>query len=185
MRRLNSKKFWIPFSLGLAACSPAFSQTASDQLADTAIKTSLTATGEFWQNVAGGAQAGGWWNTLLDLGVECDLVRFGGPVGSALFAQLHGVKNSEADGCFGDSTGALNPVSGTMASDHLRVFNLFYRQSWRNGAGVLKLGQLAVDDDFMGSDYAGLFVNSAFGAMPSQVGTSLSSECGYTSAFPI
>jgi porin len=50
---------------------------------------------------------------------------------------------------------------------------------------VLKLGQIAANDDFTGSDYAGLFLSSAFGAMPSQVGTPLATSCGRSPAFPI
>jgi porin len=72
-----------------------------------------------------------------------------------------------------------------MAGDQIRVFNLYYRQSWLDEAVVVKVGQIAVDDDFMLSDYAGLFLNSAFGAMPSQVGTPLATSCGNNTAFPI
>jgi porin len=50
---------------------------------------------------------------------------------------------------------------------------------------VLKLGQIAVDDDFMGSAYTGTFLNSAFGGMPSQVGTPLATSTGNPPAFPI
>lgn len=175
----------LAWLVAFAASRLVSAEPTADSIMEPPIKMSLTATGELWQNVAGGAQTGAWWNTLLDFGIECDLARFGGPADSLLFVQAHAVKNRDAAGCFADATGALNPVSSTMANDHVRVFNLYYRQSWRGDAFALKLGQLAVDDDFMGSDFAGLFANSAFGAMPSQVGTTLASECGYTSAFPI
>jgi hypothetical protein len=71
-----------------------------------------------------------------------------------------------------------------MASDHVRVDNLFYEQSWKDDAVVLKLGQIAADDDFMLSSYNGLFVNSALGAMPSQVSHSLASPLGFSPPFP-
>jgi porin len=62
---------------------------------------------------------------------------------------------------------------------------LYYRQTWRDDTVILKAGQLAADDDFMGSSYTGLFANSAFGAMPSQVGNRLAGCCGFSPAFPI
>ncbi|HWI56008.1 MAG TPA: carbohydrate porin, partial [Bacillota bacterium] len=99
--------------------------------------------------------------------------------------QAHWVENSSRQGSFAEDTGAINPVSGMMAGNHLRVFNLYYRQSWREETVVLKVGQLAADDEFMGSSYTGLFANSAFGAMPSQVGNRLGSCCGFSPAFPI
>lgn len=144
-----------------------------------------TLTAEGWNNVAGGLKTGAWWNTLLDFGIEADLAGLGGPADSHVVVQLHWTHNRDDDTCFTDYTGASNPVSGTMTGDHLRFFNLHYHQSWADGSRALKIGQIAIDDDFMGSDYSGLFMNSAFGAMPSQVGTTLSSRCGYTSAFPI
>ncbi|MDE3084013.1 MAG: carbohydrate porin [Verrucomicrobiota bacterium] len=152
---------------------------------DAAINPTLTVSSELWQNVKGGAQTGNWWNTLLDFGLEIHTAKLGGPPNSSVFGQVRWLKNRRADHCFADDTGARNPVSNIMASDQLRVFDLYYRQSWRDNAYAFKLGQLALDDDFMHSDYAALFLNSAFGAMPAQVGTSLSAHCGHASAFPI
>lgn len=165
--------------------SLAIGQRTNVKLRQSGVNFTGALTGEFWSNVDGGVRTENWWNTLLDLGVAFDLAKFGGPASGRVFAQVHWVKNRDTDTCFAHYTGALNPVSGTMAGDQVRVFNLYYHQTWRDGTCALKLGQLALDDDFMGSDYAALFANSALGAMPSQVGTSLSSECGYTSAFPI
>lgn len=142
-------------------------------------------TTEGWGNAAGGLARRGWWNSLLDFGFELDMEKLGWWQGGHFMAQVYWVSNSHREGCFDDYAGGVNPVSGIMAGDQLRVFNLHYRQVWGEETTVLKLGQLAVDDDFMGSDYAGLFLNSAFGAMPSQVGTPLATSCGNPPAFPI
>jgi porin len=142
-------------------------------------------TTEVWGNVAGGLQRHGWWNSLLDFGVELDTAKLGWWEGGSFMAQAHWVQNSRNDVCFDGFSGGFNPVSSVMAGDHLRIFNLHYRHAWRDEAVVLKLGQLAADDDFMGSDYSALFLNSAFGAMPSQVGTPLATSCGSPPAFPI
>lgn len=142
-------------------------------------------TTETWGNVAGGLKQGVWWNQLLDFGVALDTEKLGGWSGGKFLAQMHWVANSQRSSSFADYTGAINPVSGIMASDHLRVFNLYYEQSWRENAVVLKVGQLAVDDDFMLSSYTGLFANSAFGAIPSQVGNRLGGCCGFSPPFPM
>lgn len=169
----------------LAAGRLVAAEPVAPPAAGSPLVVSLTATGERWQNTAGGIDTAEWWNTLVDLTAECDLHALGGPADSGLVIQTHWVGNRDDDTCFADATGAFNPVSGIIAGDHLRVFNLHYRQSWNGGACALKLGQLAVDDDFMGSDGAGAFLNSAFGAMPSQVATSLCAHCNYGCAFPI
>lgn len=155
------------------------------KLEDHGVTPFATLTGEAWGNVSGGLQQRGWANSLLDFGVELDTGKLGWWQGGTFLVQAHWVENLRNDVCFSDYTGGFNPVSNIEAGDHLRVFNLFYRHSWRDDAVVLKVGQIAVDDDFMGSDYAGLFLNSAFGAMPSQVGTPLATSCGGHPPFPI
>lgn len=156
-------------------------QTAKAQ----GITPSLTASGEFWENAAGGVDTGWCWNYLIDLSVEMDLANlFGGPEGGSVMIQLFNV-HSRTGQCFSNHTGAINPTSNVIAGDQVRFYNLFYQQSWGDDAVVLKLGQQAADDDFMGSEHAGLFMNSSFGAMPSQVATALAqNRCG-TSAYPI
>ncbi len=161
------------------------SWNARASLQDSGVAPFAIWTTEGWGNVAGGLQRRGWWNSLLDFGVELDTAKLGWWEGGNFMVQAHWVQNLRNDVCFDDYTGGFNPVSSVMAGDHWRAFNLHYRHAWHDEAVVLKLGQIAVDDDFMGSDYAGLFLNSVFGAMPSQVGTPLATSCGSPPAFPI
>jgi len=164
----------------LCAQTPAEAEPASGPVA-----ISLTATGEFCHNASGGLATGSRWNSLADLSVEIDLARLGGLAGSSLVAQLFWIENQNTGADFAALTGAANPVSGINAADSWRLFNLFYRQSWADDRFALKLGQLAIDDDFMGSDFAGLFAHSALGAMPSQVATPHGTATGGGSAYPI
>jgi porin len=142
-------------------------------------------TTEVWGNPAGGIHHHAWWDSLLDFGLVLDTARLQWWHGGTFMLQAHWAQSVQGEQCFEDYTGALNPVSSIMAGNHIRVFNLHYQHVWRDGEVLIKVGQLAADDDFMGSDYAGLFLNSAFGAMPSQVGTPLATECGNPPAFPI
>lgn len=149
------------------------------------VRTFAILTSEVWDNAAGGLKTGAWYDQLLDFGFQLDTAKLGWWKGGSFLAQAHWVEHSGDASCFDEYTGGFNPVSSIMAGDHLRIFNLYYQQVWMAEAIQLKLGQIAVDDDFMGSDYAGLFLNSAFGAMPSQVGTPLATSCGNSPPFPI
>jgi porin len=201
---IGQRRFWKTFRAAVLVLAYGLASAPAEEAATEAPPATLTGswltrakmeergvapfavlTTEVWGNVAGGLQHGGWWNSLLDFGVELDTATLGWWQGGNFMVQAHWVENSQSDKCFSDYTGTFNPVSSIMAGNQLRVFNLYYRQSWREDAAVLKTGQIAVDDDFMKSDYANLFLNSAFGAMPSQVGTPLATSCGSPPAFPI
>lgn len=172
-------------ALAAAPVLPAQTGSAVAETATPIVQPSLTVTGEYWDNASGGLATGSRWNSLADLAVDIDLARLGGPAGSSLTAQLLWIENQHTAPDFADLTGAANPVSGLNAADAWRLFNLFYRQSWADDRFALKLGQLALDDDFMGSDFAGLFAFSAFGAMPSQVATPHGAASGGGGAYPI
>jgi porin len=144
-----------------------------------------TLTTEVWGNVDGGLKHGAWWNSLLDFGFELDTARAGWWQGGVFLVQAHWVQNLRNDLSFTDYTGTVNPISSSFAGDHVRVYNLHYRQAWDDEKFLLKLGQIAVDDDFMLSGYGALFINSAFGPMPSQVGTPLAGPREDAPAFPI
>lgn len=161
------------------------SWNARQKLAAQGIEPYAILTSEAWGNAVGGLKTGAQYDQLLDFGVRLDTARLGWWNGGSFLVQGHWVQRVGDGSCFDEYTGAFNPVSGVMAGDQIRVFNLYYRQTWHDDAVVVKFGQIAVDDDFMLSDYAGLFLNAAFGAMPSQVGTPLATSCGNGPSFPI
>ncbi len=184
-QRTTTRTILTIATLGLALSAARAQSPAELASATPIIQPSLTVTGEYWYNASGGLATGSRWNSLADLAIEVDLARLGAPAGASLTAQLLWVENQKSSADFADLTGAANPVSGLNAGDAWRVFNFFYRQSWSGDRFALKLGQLALDDDFMGSDYAGLFAFSALGAMPSQVATGHSGHTGGGCAYPI
>ncbi len=186
-RRPRSTRPTALLLLAFASLAVGAAEPSSPVPTDTppALQPSLTVTGEFWASSSGGLTTGSRWNSLADLGDEIDLSRLGAPAGASLTAQLLWIENQHTTADFADLTGAANPVSGLNASDTWRLFNFFYRQSWAGDRFALKLGQLALDDDFMGSDYTGLFAHSALGAMPSQVATPHGAATGGGGAYPI
>lgn len=158
---------------------------ARQRLAAAGVSPFAVWTTEVWGNVGGGQQEGAWWNNLVEFGVELDTAKLRWWEGGGFMVQFYWVQSAPNEVGSAQYTGAFNPVSNIEAGDALRIFNLYYRHAWRNDALVVKAGQLAVDDDFMLSEYAGLFLNPAFGAMPSQVGTPLGATHGNVPAFPI
>jgi len=147
--------------------------------------STLTAYGEYWSNLHGGAETGSRWNTLVDFGVTLDLEHLGAPKDSALVGQVFWVKNQRAETNLPALTGSFNSPSGIQGSDQLRVFNLHYRQTWRAETRVLKIGQLSADDDFMCSAYSGLFSNGGLCTLPSQIATPLAATAHHTVAYPM
>ncbi|EIP97458.1 carbohydrate-selective porin [Opitutaceae bacterium TAV1] len=144
----------------------------------------LTVTGEAWNIPTGGNQHGNLWNVFFDFGFEVDLGAFGGPATARIVVQGHARESRDSRGELAD-TGSANPASGNFAGDGWRMFNVFYQQSFKDGIYDLKIGQIAADDDFMGSEYSGLFMNSSFGAMPSIVGPSPAFKGGAYAAYPV
>lgn len=196
----NALRLCRPLLLGCLASSAAMGLRAQDsadsaglidhwppraRLEEAGIHPFGTLTGDVWDLAAGGRQTGAHGDTLLDFGVALDTAKLGWWPGGRFLIQGHWLQNEGGPACFSANTGAADPPGNLMAENHLRLFNLCYRQSWADDTVVLKAGQVAVDDDFMLSDYAGLFLNSSLGALPSQVGTRLAACCGDHPAFPL
>ncbi len=127
----------------------------------------LTYTGTMWGNLAGGRTAGVRWNGYLDFGVEVDLAKLGVWDGLGFHADFHWW---QGDRPTADLIGGVRAMalSAWEAAATLRVYNLYLRQAFAEDRVVVKLGQIAADTDFMVSRYGGIFLNAAFGDLPSQ-----------------
>ena len=64
--------------------------------------------------------------------------------------------------------GDFNALSNIAAFNTVRLFQAWLQKEWRDGAIAMRIGQIGADDDFMVSENAGLFVNSAFGPLPTE-----------------
>ncbi|MGF6725516.1 porin [Paraburkholderia sp. GAS41] len=126
----------------------------------------LTETSEYLYNTRGGLNTGGTYDGLTTATVQLDTKKAFGLQGglfnvSAL--NIHG-QNLSAD-----NLGTLNTASGIEAQDTTRLWELWYQQSFLNNKMDVKVGQQSLDQEFIGSQSAGLFVNTMFGwpALPS------------------
>jgi porin len=127
----------------------------------------LTYTGTMWSNLAGGRHTGVRVNGYLDFGLEIDLAKLGAWDGFGFHADFHWWQGSRpTDRLIGGLLAMA--LSDWEAAATLRVFNLYLRQAFRDDRFVVKLGQISADTDFMISRYGGVFLNAAFGDLPSQ-----------------
>ncbi|MEX2381148.1 MAG: carbohydrate porin [Opitutales bacterium] len=123
-------------------------------------------TTEVFGNVNGGAKRGAAWAGVLDFGVGIDLETFAGVKGGSLFLAGEWI---EGENPTEKLVGDFNAVSNIAGFDTVRFLQGWYGQSFGE-AWTFRVGMLALDDDFMVSDAAGLFLNSAFGPLPTQSG---------------
>jgi porin len=127
----------------------------------------LVYTGTMWSNLAGGRTTGVRWNGYLDMGLEVELAKLGTWDGLGFHFDAHWWQGTRLSQELIGGLAAMSP-SDWEASATLRIYNIYLRQSLYDDRVVLKAGQLAADTDFMVTKYGGIFLNAAFGALPSQ-----------------
>lgn len=122
-------------------------------------------------NPSGGANQGGVFNGRLELFLTADLGTLAGWNGTLLHANAYLI---HGHGLSADRIGNLLTVDNIAATPATRLFAVWVQQSFLDDTVSLRAGQLAADDEFFVSQYATLFVNSAFG-WPSILGVNLPS----------
>jgi porin len=111
-------------------------------------------------NVAGGVKTGATLQGVTTVTLDVDTGKaFGLPGGifhvSAL--QIHGQPIS------GPYLANLQAANGNEGEDATRLWELWYDQQFRNNTFDIKIGQQSIDNEFMGSSYSALFVNTMAG----------------------
>jgi len=138
-----------------------------EQLAEMGILPHLIYRGMMWSNVDGGAAVGTDLTGYLDVGVKLSLHDLGAWPGSAFRISWHWFQGpSPTVDLVGGSLAMA--LSGWEASNAFRFYDIYFEQSLAEKRFQMKIGQLAADTDFMASTYAALFLNAAFGDLPSQ-----------------
>jgi porin len=127
----------------------------------------LTYTGLLWGNVDGGREQGVRVNGFLNFGTDIDFAKLGTWSGFGAHIDFHWWQGPEPTVKLIGGLLAMG-LSGWEAADTFRVYNIYLRQSFADDRWVVKIGQIAADTDFMISRYGGVFLNAAFGDLPSQ-----------------
>jgi porin len=121
---------------------------------------SVTETSEVLGNLTGGVRQGFEYDGLTTATLQLDTQRafnwYGGLFNvSAL--DIHG-RDLSADNLM-----TLQTASGIEADRALRMWELWYQQKFADGAVDVKIGQQSLDQEFMDSINAALYVNTMFG----------------------
>jgi porin len=121
---------------------------------------SITETSEVLGNLTGGMRRGFEYDGLTTATFQLDTARAFGWDGGTFDAsalQIHG-RNLSADNLL-----SLQTASGIEAERTTRLWELWYQQKFMNGDVDVKIGQQSLDQEFMTSTNALLFVNTMFG----------------------
>ncbi|HEV2677262.1 MAG TPA: carbohydrate porin [Aliidongia sp.] len=131
------------------------------QLAKSGITFALSETSEILGNVTGGAHHGFDYDGLTQMAVQLDTKRAFGWYGGTFNAsalQIHG-RNLSAD-----NLDSLQTSSGIESDRATRLWELWYQQKFLDEDRLdVKIGQQSLDQEFMVSQNALLFVNTMFG----------------------
>ncbi len=131
------------------------------RLADLGITFGLTESSEVFGNATGGVRQGVIYEGLTQFGVGLDTEKAFGWKGGTFNAtgyQIHGRGLS-----LNNLGNNLNTVSGLETSRGTLLFELWYEQVLLDKKLAVRVGQLAADQEFLISQYAGLFLNHTFG----------------------
>lgn len=126
-----------------------------------AIEFSTTVTGDFVNNFDGGIKRGFLYigKEELTMGLNTDKASLW--KNGYLF--IHGL-NTHGDGPSENLVGDLQVLSNIEAGDHTSLFEFWYKQQL--GRFTFLIGQHDMNSEFLGTRYAGIFINSSFGIMP-------------------
>ncbi len=130
-------------------------------LAQYGISLALSETSEVLGNLTGGVKRGFEYDGLTQMAVQLDTQQAFGWYGGTFRAsalQIHG-RNLSADNLF-----TLQTASGIEADPGARLWELWYQQKFlEEDRADVKIGQQSLDQEFIVSQNALVFVNTMFG----------------------
>jgi len=135
---------------------------ARDELEARGVHLFARYTAGFWSNLRGGFERGTLYEGFARFGLDMDLAPLleweGGRIYADWLSYHGGQPSTELVGAF-DTTFLSNHEAETS----FRFYNIYLEQQWLDGKLKIKGGQLAADDDFFVSEYAGSLLNATFG----------------------
>jgi len=123
--------------------------------------------GEVFSNHGGGVDSGSAFASLIDVGVELDLEVLAGWKDASVVANAFYFSGKDISG---EYVGDFNAVSNLYTDTSFNLYNIYFQKGFGSKGSFFKLGQVALDDDFMVSESALLFLNASFGPLPVQSG---------------
>ncbi|MDF1657264.1 MAG: carbohydrate porin [Verrucomicrobiales bacterium] len=120
---------------------------------------------DYFHNTRGGFQTGGTAMGTFDIGAEIDLDVLFGWEGASFVVSAFAGHGSDFSG---NIVGDLGVVSNIYTNTNFNIYHLYFEQALGEGDSLLRIGQFAIDDDFMVSEPGSLFIGSAFAPFNTQ-----------------
>ena len=136
---------------------------ARSRLADKGIDFTLAYIGGFHSNVAGGIKKGSAYNGQMNLGLDIDFEKLSSWGGASFHANGFWIHGKDGTAEFVGDAGGYNNLFGEKT---VRLYTLWLQQNILDNKLSFRLGSIAMDDEFGGSDLGALFINSSFGVTP-------------------
>jgi porin len=129
-------------------------------LGDHGISLGLSTTDEVFGNVTGGIKRGASADGITQFGIGIDTEK--------AFGWKGGTFNASALWIYGPDfsqgyLGTLQTASGIVAEPTVRLWELWYQQTFLHGRMDVKIGEQSLDQEFMTSQGASLFLNTMMG----------------------
>jgi porin len=114
---------------------------------------------EVWGNASGGIQRGADYDGATLMSTALDTQRAFGWEGGTINVSAWNIRGRSIT----DNLLNLQTASGILAAPTTRLWEVWYQQSFLDGRFDVKLGQQSLDQEFITSQYSGLFINTAMG----------------------
>jgi porin len=144
---------------------------ARSRLQDAGIDFGVTDVAETLSNPTGGIRQLGIYQGLLTLSLNLDLEKLARWPGASFYTDGYQISGR---GLSRNAIGNLLAVSTIEALPSTRLHDLWLQQELLERQASLRVGQIALDDEFYRSQYSALFINSTFGC-PDLLSTDLPS----------
>lgn len=146
----------------IATSLPAIADPAEirSSLADRGITFGLNYIGEVLSNRKGGLERGTVYDGRLELYVDADLQKLFGWRGVSFHAHGYDI---HGEGITATKVGNLNALSGIEATATTRLLELWLEQKLFDDKLSVRVGQMAVDTEFILADSAAQFISASFG----------------------
>lgn len=182
----KSNRFWMRGRLsaislaaaGVFGVAPAFAQsTASNNfwqrdellgdmgglrtvLGDHGVTLGINDSENLLGNVSGGVKNGWTMQGVTTMSLDVDTQKALGLAGGTFHISALQIHGQPLSGPYLDNLQAAN---GNEGENGTRLWELWYDQSFAKGMVDFKIGQQSIDNEFMGSTYTALFVNTMAG----------------------
>ena len=133
-------------------------------LADRGVSPYITWTSQITRNLDGGLCIGTDVGGVVEFGSDLDLEKLGGWNGAMIHTSAFWIQYDDDPSA--DVVGNFDEVSNFAAQRSVRFYQAYVKQNFFAGKVTAKIGQLALDDDFMISPQSAMFVNASSGSLP-------------------